>query len=138
MRVTHLIRASAGGNIDRYLLTLLPALQADGIDIDLVALACGEAPADGSSAPAERLCRAAGALGIPATCQAMPDRLGPVLPGGLIDLLRQRQPDVVHTHLTYADTAGVLAAHRANKACAVVSSRYHIPDSPYGPFNRWF
>lgn len=138
MRVTHLIRASAGGTIDRYLLTLLPALLADGIDVDLVVLASGEAPADGSSDPAEQLCRAAGALGIPATCQAMPDRLGPVLPGGLIDLLRQRQPDVVHTHLTYADTAGVLAARRANKACAVVSSRYYVPDSPYGPLNRWF
>ncbi len=136
MRVTHLIRASAGGDIDRYLLTLLPALQADGVDLDLVVLACGAAPAEGAD-PAEALCRAAGALGIPATNQAMPERLGPVLPGRLIDLLRQRQPEIVHTHLPYADSVGALAARRANKACAVVSSRYHAPDSPYGPLVRW-
>jgi glycosyltransferase involved in cell wall biosynthesis len=102
MKVTHVHRIGGIGGSERHLLTLLPALAANGVDVRFVGL---DMPGAGPfyaelDVPYERLSR----------------------PWQLHGALRRASPDLVHTHLVHADVYGALTTH-----VPIVSTK-HNPD----------
>jgi glycosyltransferase involved in cell wall biosynthesis len=124
MRVTHLIRPAGVGGVERYLLALLPALQAKGVDVDLLLLA-------GPDTPVPPLGDLAATAGLPVTTQRIARRIDPGLVMSLADHLHHRQPDLLHTHRPMADAYGILAGRRAGVR-GVVSSHYRASTAPSG------
>jgi len=113
VRVVHLHRIAGIGGSERHLLTLLPALAADGLEPAFVGL-----DGDGDPAPfyaeLER-------TGIPYRAASVP---------GLRRALSAFEPDLVHTHLVHADVFGALAAGTT----PLVTTKHN--DDPFrtGPF----
>ena len=129
MRVTHLIRTAGVSGVERYVLALLPALQARGVDVDLLLL-------HGPEDPPPVLDGLAAATGIPVTTRRMAGRIDPGLVASLADHVRHRQANLIHTHRLFADAYGVLAARRAG-TLPVVSSRYRTAATPTAPLGRF-
>lgn len=101
LSVLHITKASGVAGSERHLLSLLPRLSAEGLDVSLCVL----------SAPgADRLSRAARELGIGVTEVAAGPHFNPALFLSLRKRLRALGPDLVHTHLIHADIYGQLAA----------------------------
>ena len=90
------------GGSERHLLTLLPALEAKGVEVRFVGLDMPGADPfyDELSVPFERLTR----------------------PWQLPAALRRAEPDLVHTHLVHADAYGALST------LAPIVSTKHNPD----------
>ena len=113
MRVVHVHRIAGIGGSERHLLTLLPALAAQGIETAFVGLDGGGDPAP-FYAELER-------NGIPHRVASVP---------GLRRALSGYDPDLVHTHLVHADVFGALVAGTTR----LVTTKHN--DDPFrtGPF----
>jgi glycosyltransferase involved in cell wall biosynthesis len=122
VRVVHLHRIRGIGGSERHLLTLLPALAAEGIQPVFLGL---DDPA-GEPDPFYR------ELGVEAVRLACPRDVDP----GLLRRVRRElaglRPDVVHTHLVHGDVYGTLGAD----GVPVVSTKHN--DDPFrrGPFRH--
>ncbi len=117
MRVPHVHRIRGIGGSERHLLTLLPALAEQGLDVSFVGLddpegRLGEfyASLEGSHVPFAR---------IPA-----PRDADPALAWRLARALTRCRADLVHTHLVHADLYGALASR-----APLVSTKHN--DDPF-------
>jgi len=128
MRVTHLIKAVGIAGAERHLLTLLPGLQTRGVDNDLILLVEPERVLDDYVQLME-------AEGISVERRIIRRHFDLALVPWLSGRLRQRKPDILHTHLIHADLYGTLAARTAG--VRVVTSRHN--DDPFrakAPFRQ--
>lgn len=102
MRVVHAVRSDAFAGVERYIASVAPLLKARGVDVAVIG---GERA---------QMLRALGA-DVPHTAAATTgDVRRALISGGKVD--------VVHAHMTAAETAGVMSA-RAHRA-AIVSTRH--------------
>lgn len=121
MHVLHLSKVKGIAGSERHLLTLLPGLAAQGVEVAMLVL---EEP----DLPADAFCAELAACGVPVERMPIRGDLDPGLPRRLRTALQQAGPDIVHTHLLHADLYGLRAARRAGVAHAV-SSRHN--DNPF-------
>jgi glycosyltransferase involved in cell wall biosynthesis len=113
MRVAHIIKATGVAGAERHLLMLLPGLAARGLEIHLILLVTPRRAADAQH-PMDAYADA-----MASACPENPIRVHKMtirrhLDLGLIPalrrLLREIEPDIVHTHLLHADMFGLPAA----------------------------
>ena len=118
MRVLHVQKVKGIGGAERHLLSLLPGLAANGVEVGIVVIASDEA--DG-------FVEAMRSNGVPVhTVDAPKTSLSPGLARRLSREIRSFRPDVVHTHLIHADLHGQLAAWR--RGVPSVSSVHSVHD----------
>lgn len=129
MRVAHISKVKGIAGSERHLLTLLPALACQGVEVTMLVL---EEPGQ----PARSFCRALEQAAIPVERLPIRGHLDPSLLARLSARLRALRPEIVHTHLLHADLYGLPAARRAGVACAI-SSRHN--DNPFrrNPLLGW-
>ncbi|MCA9910862.1 MAG: glycosyltransferase [Anaerolineae bacterium] len=120
MRVTHLVKAVGIAGAERHLLTLIPGLRARGVDADLILLVEKDRMLDDYVSLME-------AAGVPVERRTIRRHIDLTLIPWLNGRLRQRKPDILHTHLIHADLYGTLAAW--GTGVRVVSSRHN--DDPF-------
>jgi glycosyltransferase involved in cell wall biosynthesis len=122
VRVVHLHRIRGIGGSERHLLTLLPALAAEGIEPVFLGL----------DDPAGVLGPFYEGLGVESVRLACPRDIDPRLLRRVRRELVRLRPDVVHTHLVHGDVYGALAAG----GVPVVSTKHN--DDPFrrGPFRH--
>jgi glycosyltransferase involved in cell wall biosynthesis len=120
-RVVHIHRIRGIGGSERHVLTLLPALAAEGIEPVFLGL-------DDPDWPVEPFYRELDVESVRVEC---PRDLDPRLVRRVRRELARLRPDVVHTHLVHADVYGALGARRG---VPVVSTKHN--DDPFrrGPF----
>lgn len=121
MRVVHISKVTGVAGSERHLLLLLDGLRARGVEATMLVL---EDPAK----PPPAFYAALTERGIPFEIVPIHGHLDPGLTRRLINILRSRTPDVVHTHLIHGDLYGLRAARRAGVPAAV-SSRHN--DNPF-------
>jgi glycosyltransferase involved in cell wall biosynthesis len=114
MRVLHLIKATQIGGAERHLLTLLPALRALGVDVQLLVLT-------ESAKPMPDFLEQAQVQGVFTERLVLKGRLGLASLAALRARLQQLAPDLLHTHLIHADTLGALAAGKT----PIISTRHN-------------
>ena len=117
MRVVHVHRIRGIGGSERHVLTLLPALEALGVDTAFVGLD------DPDWNPADFY----GQLEAPHARVRAPRDLDPLLGVRTMRAIRSLQPDVVHTHLVHGDVYGALGAGVTRTA--LVSTKHN--DDPF-------
>lgn len=117
MRVAHLIKVTLLSGAERHLLTLLPALRAQGVESTLIALVEPQKPMDDLAAECE-------ARQIPLRRVVIRRDLDPSLPARLRPILRELRPELLHTHLIHADLYGQMAARLAGVR-VVISGRHN-------------
>jgi glycosyltransferase involved in cell wall biosynthesis len=127
MRVAHVHPIAGIGGSERHLLTLLPALAAEGVEPRFVGL---DAPGPGPDAFYSEL----DAAGVPYARLAGGRDLDPLLPTRLARAVRGLGADLVHTHLVHGDVYGTLAATLLR--LPVVSTKHN--DDPFrtGPYRH--
>jgi glycosyltransferase involved in cell wall biosynthesis len=119
-RVLHVHRIRGIGGSERHLLTLLPALAAQGIEPVFLGL-------DDPGGVLEPFYRE---LGVEAVRLPCPRDVDPALVRRVRREVARLQPDIVHTHLVHGDVYGALGA----RGVPVVSTKHN--DDPFrrGPF----
>ncbi|MBK9137936.1 MAG: glycosyltransferase family 4 protein [Verrucomicrobia bacterium] len=131
MRVTHIItRLIVGGAQENTIATVLGLRRLPGMEVDLIS-----GPTAGPEGSLEsRVSQVPGLLTV------VPSLVRPVHPWHdvqawrrLTQLLRERRPDIVHTHSGKAGVIGRLAARRAR--VPVIVHTIHGPS--FGPFQGW-
>ncbi len=127
MRVVHIIKVTRISGAERHLLVLLAGLIQRGIDARLVILVERDKPMDDMLAEATK-------RGIPITRLSIRRDYDLALLWRLRALLRDQNPDVVHTHLVHADLYGCCAARIAGVR-TLISSRHNDDQFRYRP--RW-
>jgi glycosyltransferase involved in cell wall biosynthesis len=128
MRVTHIItRLVIGGAQENTLASIAGLRQKPGLDLQLIS-----GPTTGPEGSLEETAR-----GIPGLLTLVPELVRPVHPlkdfialRKLERILRERQPDLVHTHSGKAGILGRLAARRAGVPIIV----HHIHGPSFGRF----
>ena len=105
-RVVHIIKATGIAGAEKHLLTLLPALERENLDIHLIVLT-------EPCKPVPELFSALRAVEVVAERMIIRGHLDPTLPPRLALRLRSLVPVLVHTHLLHADLYGTLAARLA-------------------------
>jgi glycosyltransferase involved in cell wall biosynthesis len=126
MKVVHLTKVKGIGGCEQHLLTLLPALRAQGVDATFLSLDAG-----GDSA---RFHRALDDRGIPWWRVQCRGDISPLLAGRVVRALRAARPDLVHTHMVHADAYGSFAAHVTRTP--FVSTRHNDDRYLLGPFRH--
>jgi glycosyltransferase involved in cell wall biosynthesis len=121
MRAAHLSKVKGIAGSERHLLTLLPGLNALGVETTMIVI---EEPEN----PAGDFCAAMSAQGVAVERVPVRGNLDPGLTARLTRVLRTAAPDIAHTHLIHADLYGLPAARRAGVPGAV-SSRHN--DNPF-------
>jgi len=116
MKVLHVQKTAGIGGSERHLLSLLPALAGEGIEVRMLIAATGEA---------NRFAAALGARGVPPRAVRAGPHLNPALVAAVVREVRAFRPDVVHTHLVHADVHGQLAL--AAGSAVRVSSVHSTP-----------
>jgi glycosyltransferase involved in cell wall biosynthesis len=124
MKAVHLTKVKGIGGCEQHLLTLLPALRAQGVDATFLSLDAG-----GDSA---RFHRALDERGIPWRRVRCGADLSPLLAGRVVRALRADRPDLIHTHMAHADAYGSFAAHVTRTP--FVSTRHNDDRYLLGPF----
>ena len=127
MRVVHIIKVTRISGAERHLLLLLAGLRSHDVDARLVILVERDKPMD------EMLAEAAD-RDIPTTSLVIRRDYDLALLWRLRALLRDQNPDLVHTHLVHADLFGYVAAKTAGVR-HVISSRHNDDQFRYRP--RW-
>jgi glycosyltransferase involved in cell wall biosynthesis len=132
IRVVHIAKIIQIAGAERHLLTLLPALRAAGVDARMIAFEKGESAAQfiqqlrDDGVPFETL--------LTPTGERLINRDLPAFLHRLRALLREHQPDIVHTHLIHGDIYGTVAA-RAAGVRHIVSSRHNL--DPFRRQRKW-
>ncbi len=121
MRAAHLSKVKGIAGSERHLLTLLPGLNALGVETTMIVI---EEP----DSPADDFCAAMSSRGVAVERVPVRSNLDPGLTARLTRALRAAAPDIAHTHLIHADLYGLPAARRAGVPGAV-SSRHN--DNPF-------
>src|SRR5689334_15934432 len=129
MRVLHVQRAKGIGGSERHLLTLLPALAEQGIDVRMCVLEVG----DGARFVDELRTRGVDVVSRPGH--------GDLAPSLVLELRREIErfrPHLVHTHLVHADAWGLLAARscRAPTVSSVHGTPAFYTKQPYRAVGR--
>lgn len=119
MKVVHVHRIRGIGGSERHLLTLLPALAEQGVDVSFVGLD------DPAGVPEPFYSE----LSVPFERLAAPRDLDPGLALRLRRMLQALRPDVVHTHLVHADVYGAVAP-----GARLVSTKHNPDPFRAGPF----
>lgn len=127
MRVVHITKVTRISGAERHLLLLLAGLLQRGVDASLVILVERDKPMDDMLAEAR-------AREIPISRLVIRRDYDLALLWRLRALLRDKKPDLVHTHLVHADLFGYFAA-RAAGVRRVISSRHNDDQFRYRP--RW-
>jgi glycosyltransferase involved in cell wall biosynthesis len=104
--VVHVAKASGISGSEKHLLLLLPQLRERGWDVRFTLLHEGEA---GARELGGRL----SAAGVPVDAIRLPFAADPRAFARLLQLIRSRRPEIVHTHLVHADFHGLTAARLA-------------------------
>jgi glycosyltransferase involved in cell wall biosynthesis len=121
-RVLHVVKSQNVAGAENHLFMLLRALAADGWDVHLLSLAdrrhgpMGEAYRAGLDA--------ARAAGVGVHLDEVAHKLDARAVGRIARHVRRVAPDLVHTHMPYADLFGSVAARLAGVR-AVIGSRHH-------------
>lgn len=116
LRVVHISKVTGIAGSERHLLTLLPRLNAAGLDPHMIVL-------ESRAGVASRFERGLVASGIPVQRTPIAADVDLGLTGRLTRQLRDLAPDIVHTHLLHADVYGLRAAHELG--LPTVSSRHN-------------
>ncbi len=120
--VAHVIKTQAIAGAENHLFKLLPGVATGGWDVHFVTVFDRSGPP--LSAEYERALRQLSDSGVEI---AHLDVAGKADPSGTLkvaDVLRRLRPDLVHTHLPYADLFGSMGA-RIARVSRVLSSRHH-------------
>jgi glycosyltransferase involved in cell wall biosynthesis len=125
MHVVHVINNLPVGGAERFLVGLAAAQQRLQVGVSVVALT-----------PPLDLAPDLQAAGVAHTCLRHGNLNDPRLCLDLARFLRRAAPDVVHTHLFYADTAGRLAA-RWLRVPVVVSTEHSTEAGPMSRRRAW-
>ncbi len=102
-RALHVAKVAGISGSENHLLLLLPALREQGFDVELVMLHEGE---PGAAELARRL----EAGGVPVERVPLGSAASPLAFRRLLGIVRDRRPDILHTHLVHADFHGLVAA----------------------------
>jgi glycosyltransferase involved in cell wall biosynthesis len=125
VKVLHLHKLTGVSGSEGHLLTLLPALRAEGIDAHFLGL---DVP--GSDAP--RFYARLDAAGVPhRSIRCGPD-LSPRMARDVIRVVRTERPELLHTHLVHADVYGAIAARVTRTP--YLSTRHNDDRYLLGPF----
>jgi glycosyltransferase involved in cell wall biosynthesis len=119
MKVLHVQKTAGIGGSERHLLSLLPALSAEGVEVRMLVAATGDA---------NRFVDAMRKLDVPLRAVPAGPHVNPFLVTALAREVRSFRPDILHTHLVHADVHGQLAMV-AGKAVRV--SSVHSTDAFY-------
>jgi glycosyltransferase involved in cell wall biosynthesis len=125
MKVLHIHKVAGVGGSERHLLALLPALRERGIDARFLGLDVA-----GSDAP--RLYRALDDAGVPYRQTRCTVDVDPRLALSVARIVRDEQPDLLHTHLVHADVFGAVASRLAG--VPFLSTRHNDDRYLLGPF----
>ncbi len=106
MKIVHVAKMTSVAGMEKHLLTLLPGLQARGLDVSLIVLVEPDKPMADYVADMQQ-------SGVGAEAMVIRRDLDPMLIGRLARKFREGHYDAVHTHLIHADLHGVIAAKRA-------------------------
>jgi glycosyltransferase involved in cell wall biosynthesis len=104
VRVLHLAKAIGVAGSERHLLSLLPELRARGVDASMCVIV---------GPGGERFVQALRAVDVPTLELPAGAHVNVRLAPRIFALLRERRPDVVHTHLIHADVYGQPAGRAA-------------------------
>lgn len=115
--VVHIIKVIRVAGAEQHLLTLLSGLRARGVDAQIIVLVN---PDNDMQDYADLLT----ARGIPVQRMVIQRHTDLLIIQRLAKALRERKPNIVHTHLIHADLFGVLAARIAGVK-TVISSRHN-------------
>jgi glycosyltransferase involved in cell wall biosynthesis len=105
-KIVHIAKMTGVAGTENHLLTLLPGLQARGLDVHLIVLVEPDKTMDSYIAQMT-------SLGVPAEPVIIHRDVEWPLIGRLAQKIRAGAYDAVHTHLIHADWHGVVAARRA-------------------------
>jgi glycosyltransferase involved in cell wall biosynthesis len=105
-RVIHVAKVAGISGSENHLLLLLPALREQGFDVELVMLHEGEPGA-------AEFARRHEAGGVPVTRIPLGSAASPLAFRRVLGVVRDRRPDVLHTHLVHADFHGLVAGKLA-------------------------
>jgi glycosyltransferase involved in cell wall biosynthesis len=106
VKIVHVAKMTSVAGMEKHLLTLLPGLQARGLDVSLIVLVEPDKPMADYVAAMQQ-------SGVQAEAMVIRRDLDPMLIGRLARKFREGNYDAVHTHLIHADLHGVIAAQRA-------------------------
>jgi glycosyltransferase involved in cell wall biosynthesis len=121
MRIIHVQKVAGISGSENHLLTLLPHLQARGVDVGMLVLVQ-------PGQTAEMFVEQMRSAGIRTAVCAIRNRFDPSCISQMRRYFRQTRPNIVHTHLVHADVFGSAAARLAGVE-AVVSTKHG--------FNEW-
>jgi glycosyltransferase involved in cell wall biosynthesis len=121
VRVAHISKVTGIAGSETHLLTLLPGLAGQGIDVTMIML-------EDPSRRADDFYEAMSAHGIDVERVAIGSHIDLPLTKRLAEKFNRLKPDIVHTHLIHADLYGTAAARRA-EVRGIVSSRHN--DNPF-------
>ena len=127
MRIAHIIKVTRISGAESHLLALLKGLRERELDVHLIILVERDKPMD-------EMMRAAEAGGIPVTRVTIRRDADLSMVRRLQRVIRDLQPDIVHTHLVHANLFGYAAAKMAGVP-RVVSSRHN--DDRFRYRERW-
>ena len=123
MHVAHIIKVTRISGAERHLLVLLKGLREQGIDAHLIILTQPNSPMNNMIAEAEQ-------HGIPIHNVTIYRHYDLTVVWRIRKILRDIQPDIVHTHLIHADLYGWLGAKIA-WAKTIISSRHNDDNFRY-------
>lgn len=120
--IAHLVKTQAIAGAENHLLKLLPALVSGGCDVHLIAIY--DRSLGTASAQFETALQQLAARGVKLRRIAVASKWDPAGVISTARALRAIRPNLVHTHLPYADLFGSLGA-RIARSGRVLSSRHH-------------
>jgi glycosyltransferase involved in cell wall biosynthesis len=125
LKVLHLHKIKGLSGSERHLIALLPALRAQGIDAQVLALDVA-----GSDAP--RFYAELDAAGVPCRLVRCTADVNPRMARDVVRAVRAERPDLLHTHLVHGDVYGSIASRLTR--VPFVSSRHNDDRYLLGPF----
>jgi glycosyltransferase involved in cell wall biosynthesis len=119
--VAHLVKTQAVAGAENHLFKLLPGLAASGCHVDLIVIR--DRSKGAPTAAFEAALRQTALRGVSVHRLSVASKFDPAGTIAIARLLRRLRPQIVHTHLPYADLFGALGARLA-RGSLVVSSRH--------------
>lgn len=121
-RILHVMKAQHIAGAESYVFELLPRLIQHGFDVGILNLY--DASKKPASAQYEKSLSELEKTGVRVYRATVRHKLDPTPISAIKRIIQKTQPDLLHTHMPYADLFGALAAHWAG-GVPVLSSRHH-------------